>query len=380
LRWLLYSIPTVRMHYKFFSTEDFIQDELFQQWVFAPNEESNHYWQAFLLHYPLQQKKVDEARAFLLVMKFERNVPEALVHKIKLNLNAAIDLLEAPQKQHGHADALRKMPRKWSGKAALFKILYPVAASLLIITLFIGYFVIQNNDAPNLLQALILEKQKTPKGKQRHIILADGTHVWLNANSELKYAKNFLGKKNREVYLDGEAFFDVSENKEKPFIVHASGLSIKVLGTAFNVRSYADDHIVETTLVRGKVSIASASEDSIHQVTLLPNQQALFIKDSKTMALEGAVNTENYIGWKDGWMIFDDKPFSYIKETLERWYDVSIIMEDEDSLTCTFSAKFKDKTLQEVLEIFRNTESINYRITGDQILIGGKLCEYEKSN
>ena len=75
-------------------------------------------------------------------------------------------------------------------------------------------------------------------------------------------------------------------------------------------------------------------------------------------------------------MIFEDKPFSYIKETLERWYDVSIVMEDENSLSCAFSAKFKNKTLREVLEIFRNTESISYRIAGDQVFIQGRLCEY----
>jgi ferric-dicitrate binding protein FerR (iron transport regulator) len=182
------------------------------------------------------------------------------------------------------------------------------------------------------------------------------------------------------VYLEGEAFFDVSENKEKPFMVHTSGLAIRVLGTAFNVRSYAGEHVVETTLVRGKISLASDGVNPVHQVTLLPNQQALFSKDSGTIALEEAVNTENYISWKNGWMIFDDKPFSYIKETLERGYNVTIVMEDEHSLTCTFSARFKDKTLQEVLEIFKTTESIDYRIAGDRVFIYGRLCEYGNSN
>jgi transmembrane sensor len=230
------------------------------------------------------------------------------------------------------------------------------------------------------LLVLTLNEERTTKGKQRQIALGDGTQVWLNANSELRYPKDFLQKENREVFLDGEAFFDVSENREKPFIVHTSGLTIKVLGTAFNVKSYADDPVVETTLVSGKVTIVSPAEDSIHHVTLLPNQQALFTKDSKKIALEASVNTENYTAWKNGLMIFDNKPFSYIKETLERWYDVTITMEDKKSLSCTFSGKFKDKSLQEVLEIFKNTESINYWIKDDQVLITGKLCQYENQN
>jgi ferric-dicitrate binding protein FerR (iron transport regulator) len=306
----------------------------------------------------------------------ERAVPESIVQRIKVNFNTAIDRFEADQKQLRDA---AEIPRKQTGKSVFFRSLYPLAASLFLVAILAGYLV-QKDTTHNLLQALTFAKEKTPKGKQQHIILEDGTQVWLNANSELKYARSFSGKMIREVYLEGEAFFDVSENKEKPFLVHASGLAIKVLGTAFNVRSYAGEHIVETTLVRGKVSLASDAADTDHQVTLLPNQQALFSKDSKTIALEEAVNTENYISWKNGWMIFDNKPFSYIKETLERGYNVTIVMEDENSLTCTFSARFKDKTLQEVLEIFKTTESIDYRISGDRVFIYGRLCEYGNSN
>lgn len=366
------------MHYKLYSTEDFIQDEFFQHWIFAPNEENNQYWKTFLLHYPAQQSKVEEAREFLLAMRFEREVPESVVQRIKFNFNTAIDQFEAAQLQARHT--AKEKPRRAPGRSVFFRIVYPVAASLLLAAICAAYFMVQRNSTFSVLQTLTLNQEKTPKGVQRHITLDDGTQVWLNANSVLKYPKDFSEKKNREVFLDGEAFFDVSENKEKPFIVRTSDLAIKVLGTAFNVRSYANDPVVETTLVRGKVSIASPAEDSLHHVTLLPNQQALFSKDSKKIALEETVNTEDYTAWKNGLMVFDNKPFSYIKETLERWYDVSITMEDEKSLSCTFSAKFKDKTLQEVLDIFKNTESINYWIDGDQVFINGRLCQYENPN
>lgn len=366
------------MHYKSYSTEDFIHDEVFQQWIFTPNEENCQFWKTFLLHYPTQQPKIEEAREFLLTMNFKRSVPEALVQRIKFNVNNAIDQIEVVRKQAGHP--VNEMPRRLSGRSAFHRALYPIAASLLAIVIFAGYHIVQKNSGVNLIQGLTLIKEKTTKGKQRQITLGDGTQVWLNAKSELRYPKDFLGKENREVFLDGEAFFNVSENREKPFIVHTSGLAIEVLGTAFNVRSYAEDPVVETTLVSGKVSIASPAEDSIHHVTLLPNQQALFSKDSKQIALEESVNTEDYTGWKNGLMIFDNKPFSYIKETLERWYDVTITMEDKKSLSCTFSAKFKDKSLQEVLEIFKNTESINYWIKDGQVFISGKLCQYESPN
>lgn len=366
------------MRQQSYSVDDLIQDESFQEWVFSPNGENVKYWREFVTRFPMQGNNVEEAREFLLAMKFENRAPRQLVRRMKNTLNARIDQYESLRRS-------ASLPKKRTltiktEKHVSRRMFYGIAASLLLVSVFAAYFIGQQGMSGGLLNALTFEKQRTPQGKQRQVILADGTHVWLNAGSELRYPKDFSKKQIREVYLEGEAFFDVTENRSKPFIVHASGLDIRVLGTSFNVRSYAGDPVVETTLVRGKVTIASTAEDSINQVTLLPNQHASFSKDSKAIALEEVSNTEDYIGWKSGWMIFDDKPFSYIRETLERWYNVRIIIEDENSLSCTFSAKFKDKTLKEVLEIFKNTESIDYRIDGDQVFINGKLCQYENPN
>ncbi len=355
------------MGHKFYSAEDFIQDEYFQQWVFTPDESSDHFWENFLLENPAQQKNVEEAREFLQTMKFGRPAPESLIQKIKSDFNAAIDALES-SKRAVQLDSAHKTGR-W---------FYLVAASVAI-ALCVSYVYLSSDLRHVLLHAWMMEEQRTPRGKQRHIVLEDGTNVWLNANSSLKYARNFWEKGTREVSLAGEAYFDVAENAEKPFIVRTSGIAIKVLGTAFNVRSYAGDNIVETTLIRGKVTIASDTEDSVN-ITLLPHQQAIFSTRSRKIELKETVNTEDHIAWKNGWMVFDDKPFSYIKETLERWYDVTIILEDENSLSCSFSGKFKGKTLEEVLEIFRNTEAIHYRIDGSRVFISGKLCKYEESN
>jgi ferric-dicitrate binding protein FerR (iron transport regulator) len=358
------------MHYRSFSTEDFIQDEFFRQWVYSPNDERNHYWASFLVHYPAQHAKIEEARRFLLAMDFERNVPDAVLAGIKTNFNAAIDRLEP------HAGVADK-PAVVGRRPSFARRWYGVAASLLVVAVAAGYLLTRDAGGVPLLKTFSFNEAKTVRGEQRHLVLQDGTDVWLNANSVFRYPNDFSGSRKREVYLEGEAFFDVSHNEEKPFVVNAAGLSIKVLGTAFNVRSYAGDPVVETTLVRGKVTLATSDEDPAHSVTLRPNQKALFSKNSKRIALEEAANAETVTGWRNGWMIFDNKPFSYIKDTLERWYNVTIDMQDEKSLSCTFTARFKDKSLEEVLEIFRNTESINYWIDGDHVTINGRLCDNE---
>jgi transmembrane sensor len=362
------------MHYKFFSAQDFIQDEFFQQWVYAPNEENDRYWKSFLTHYPEQRIIVEEAREFLRAMNFDRTVQEDLLQRIKLGFNRAIDAHEASAGVAGQSTSARNPSRNLS------IVTYSIAACVALIAVVAGYLLFRENEAKNIYQAFRLNEEATPKGEQRRIALDDGTVVWMNANSSLRYSKNFATEALREVYLEGEAYFDVSEDREKPFVVHTSGIAIRVLGTSFNVRSYATDPVVETTLVEGKVTITSPEQELLPALTLLPNQQALFNKDSKKIELTESVNPEAYTGWKNGLMVFDNKSFAYIKETLERWYGVTIQMEDEQSLMCTFSARFRDKTLKEVLEIFKDTEAINYLIDGDRVLITGKLCQYEKAN
>lgn len=365
------------MQYELFSTEDFIRDEAFQQWVFSPNKENSAFWEELLFLYPGQRPKVEEARQFLLALRPGFTLPsDEVLLKMKSSFNAKIDAYEAARSEKQKTLESEELTQKKSKSRRLY---LPIAASLLLVSVFlVGYVLTRTSFSDDVLHALTHENERTPQGKQRLVILADGTRIWLNAGSELSFPKDFSEKPAREVYLEGEAFFSVAEDKSKPFIVHASDLDIRVLGTSFNVRSYAGEDIVETTLVTGKVAL-QYSADSSRQVTLLPNQHALFRKNSKTISLE-AVNANDYAAWRDGWMIFDDKPFGYIKETLERWYNVKIVIEDESSLSCTFSARFKDMKLEEVLEIFKNTESINYRIEGKMVFIDGKLCDYDQIN
>lgn len=348
-------------------------DEYFQRWVYSPDQETNAYWNEYLTAHPSQRQAVEEARAFLENIGSRESthgedVPDTAIQAIKVNFNKAIDRHES------------EAARKWDAslrdtKDRSIKFSYLAAATIFLAALLIGAIFLQRRSEPNLLQVLTLQEQETPHGELRHFELSDGTQVWLNASSTLRHPADFSNAESREVYLEGEAFFDVAENKEKPFVVRTAGVSIKVTGTTFNVKSYAVDHFVETALVTGEVAIASDRNDAM-SVTLQPNQRALFRKDSGNIELKEVANINDLTEWRNGWMIFDDQPFSDIRQTLERWYGVTILVEDENSLSCTFSGKFKDKTLQEVLEIFCHTVPIRYRIEGSNVLIQGRLCKY----
>ena len=193
---------------------------------------------------------------------------------------------------------------------------------------------------------------KTIAGQKTTIMLPDNTIVTLNGNSSLSYRGDWKEEKLRSVTLTGEAYFKVTSNAQKPFIVNTSDISIKVLGTTFNVKSYDDDEAVETTLVEGKVIIEKAKAHAEPEVIeFLPDQKAIFSKNSKQIVME-KVKPESEAAWVKGSLIFEDEPFSEIVKELERWYGVKIIVKDKASLKCRFNARIENESLEEVLKLF----------------------------
>lgn len=215
----------------------------------------------------------------------------------------------------------------------------------------------------------------TASGQKEKIVLPDLSTVTLNGNSSISYYKGWNNAEKREVYLSGEAFFDVEKNEAKPFIVHTSTLKIKVLGTSFNVKSYKEDELVETTLVEGKVAIENAmnSDPVAKDVVLSPNQKATFSKISEEIILT-EVEAETDTSWKKGILIFEDEPFGEIVKDLERWYGVKIILSEEISKECRFRVKIEEESIKEVLDLFKSTTDLTYTIDGNKITLKGTLC------
>jgi ferric-dicitrate binding protein FerR (iron transport regulator) len=212
-------------------------------------------------------------------------------------------------------------------------------------------------------------------GKVKKLTLSDGTIVWLNARSRLVYPASFEGKGTREVKLEGEAYFDVAENKQQPFIVATSGIRIKVLGTAFNVRSYGTDSTIETTLVRGRVVLEKTTGRDSRQVTMRPNQKAVFTRQTGLIALD-EVNPDLYTAWQSGTLSFEDEPMENALEALERWYGVRIHAADQNAYkTCRLTARIDRESLQETLELLKATTHIEYSLSGEDVYLTGGSCD-----
>lgn len=192
--------------------------------------------------------------------------------------------------------------------------------------------------------------------------LADSTKVWLNNGSRLKYPVDFSGR-DRKVFLQGEAYFDVRKDPYRPFKVETGDIRIQVLGTRFNISNYDEDEAIITTLEEGKVQIRMAGQGTnnpvIHELT--PSRQSVFLKESRKVQAR-TVNTAKYTSWKDGKLFFLDDPMSVVKKKLERWYNVDIVIEDSVILEYRYTGTFRQEPLDKVLRMMTIATPIRYTI------------------
>ncbi len=209
---------------------------------------------------------------------------------------------------------------------------------------------------------------KVPKGGEYELILPDGTHVWINADSKLSFPSVFDSSK-REVFLSGEAYFSVKKDKDRPFIVKTDNIKIEVLGTEFNVKSYPELKEIATTLCEGSVSVTDGSHDLI----LKPSYQAIYSKSSHLMTSK-KVDTRLYTGWKNGLFIFENETLEDIMITLSRWYNINVFFVNERIKTFHFTGDLKRYgDFTKTLEMIEKTTSIQFVINGNNILVEEKF-------
>ena len=192
-----------------------------------------------------------------------------------------------------------------------------------------------------------------PRGGEFSLELADGPRVWLNTESKLRYPVAFTGEERR-VEMDGEVYFEVAKNREKPFVVTVNGVDIRVLGTSFNVSAYQED--VVTTLVTGKVQLKKGDE----QVVLLPNQQAIWSDDKFKVK---QVDARNYVLWKEGIFYFEDVDLETILDDMARWYNVTIFYVNPTLKKMKFSVEIKRyEDINEILRRIEQTKRVKFEI------------------
>jgi len=214
--------------------------------------------------------------------------------------------------------------------------------------------------------------------------------VVLNSGSILKYPSDFESV-GRNVYLEGEGYFEVKKDASHPFLVKTKGITVRVLGTKFNVKSYNDEKTIETTLVSGSVEILLNNNNSAKQKILLtPNQQALFFNETNTidvqktdesvsniadaeiegnLKIQTKVDIAQVISWKDNRLVFRNENFVELTHKLERWYDVKIEIKDEELKRILFSGTFQKESIEQALNALKIITPFHYEMKMNQIII-----------
>lgn len=211
---------------------------------------------------------------------------------------------------------------------------------------------------------------KIPYGKRFELELSDGTTVHLNSGSTLKYPVQFIASANRQVFLEGEAFFDVTKDKKHPFVVNADNLNIRVLGTHFNVSSYPEDKFTDVVLVEGSVGLYTENEkfDARKNTILKPGFKGSFNKKDNRINTE-SVNTNSYTSWMQGQLVFKNMAFKDIEKKLERHYNVSIVNQNKKLANEKFYGTFEEEPIEKILSYFNDIQGFNYTIKNNEVLI-----------
>jgi transmembrane sensor len=250
----------------------------------------------------------------------------------------------------------------------------------------IGFFVFRGVITPETdpQESIASNEITTRMGSRSKVQLPDGSVVWLNAGSKLIYDKNF-GRQVREVTLQGEAFFDVVKQTSKPFIIHASNINIKVLGTSFNVKAYPDDAKVETSLIRGSIEITIKNRPD-NKIILSPNEKLIVKNETaeKLLSKQGPAqpaiafeklhyNTNDSTLAETEWvadrLTVREETFEELVVKMERWYDVNIELKNERLNNRILSVTFEDETVDQALEALKELFQFRYEKTGNNIII-----------
>ncbi|MRG46994.1 DUF4974 domain-containing protein [Chitinophaga sp. SYP-B3965] len=270
--------------------------------------------------------------------------------------------------------AAAKRPRF---RVVLFTLLFLVIATSL-------FFIYRQQDGYKL--------ATTDAGMKTRIRLSDGSMVWLNAGSTLKYPPKF-DKETREVFLSGEGYFDVQQHAGKPFIIHTEKMDIRVLGTTFNVRSYKDEGFEETALISGAVEVLVKEANKVRRVLLQPNQKLVvsdlkhikaknegttIIEQSENMIIErkalsaiGSMDSGQVVetAWVRNRFLFENETLELIARRLERWYGIKIIIQDPQLSALRFTGRADNLSLEKLLAILQEIQSFNYSIEDDTVII-----------
>ncbi|SMD37284.1 FecR family protein [Reichenbachiella faecimaris] len=338
-----------------YDIEYFLQNEAFVKWVKGPDSESNLFWKEWLHSHPSNKEAFLQAKELVLVMSFETSEPsdsefnEVLQKVLKGNESkTALSPDQIPTDQW-----------RWITR---------VAASLTLLILATFVFLYTTPDQKSDVTAENIASKTNPYGRKSKLAFSDGSTATLNAGSSLSYLSKFSSDL-REVELQGEAFFEVNKDPQRPFVVWVGGISATVLGTSFNIESHEDEATTIIALKTGKLKVeVPGSNTNFETYILVPGQKLVHDKDKNKVDVL-AMATEDMGLWTKGVLVFDQDDFPSITKKLERWFDVDVELIGSGKEGIQFSTKYKNETLSNMLMSMSFALNFDYEIEDKRVQI-----------
>jgi transmembrane sensor len=390
-----------------FTQNEFIEDVYFCEWVKQPSEEAQVFWEEFIKKYPGKLKEIEMAKLMIKSMiPVEKDLSEVEIDSLLIGIRnsiskrkkgnwriwysaaAAVILIflvsiwwinSENHKDYNVVDYSQLLPShsishdielilgdqtkvKISEKASELK--YNSDGKLVINSA----KSIQQEAARSTSSEVLINTIMVPRGKRANITFTDGTTLWLNSGSSAIYPVEFTGQK-REIYIKGEGYLEVAHDESRPFFVKTDQLNIQVMGTCFNISAYPEDATTKVVLVEGRVVARSTNNPG---VILLPNQMISFNNETKKTDVS-EVKVEDYISWKDGWLLCNSEELGSLVEKLERYYDQRIIFSDDEVKFYCLSGKLDLKDdLNQVLQVIATTAPVEIQVENEAICISNR--------
>ena len=400
--------------YHNFSESDFLTDEFFQNWIINPDEETNLFWSKFISDNPAKAGEVSRAKRVLESIEFKEDFSSE--EKVREYLNTTLASIDKAEGQKPKA-IVRSFNVKWWAAAASVILLLSVGyfffkkqpeqqlakvsqpsplvndvapgGNKAMLTLGNGQTIIldsagngtistqgnstvtkladgqlayegSNHSAGN---KIVYNTISTPRGGQYNLTLSDGSRVWLNAESSLRFPASFSGDE-RVVELTGEGYFEIAHDTEKPFKVSVNRSEVEVLGTHFNINGYTDENNLRTTLLQGSVKVSKGPES----IVIKPGQQAVVQNSSNTIAVNNNTNVEAVIAWKNGLFQFDNTDIKDVMRQIGRWYDLEVEFEGNVPDKKITGKIYRNVHVSKVLRIMEALK-IQFKIEGRTVTV-----------
>lgn len=342
-----------KTNYNNYKLDNFVCDDSFINYVRKNNSEDVIKWTQWFSQNHSNKEEAEKAKTLILHLNFKsKNLNKTYINAEWIKLAKRLKLDEKEKK----TKTINLLKNNWWKSVA--------AACLILVS--IGSFYYFYSQKINI-KTITVSEIIVPKAEIKKVMLPDGTLVFINSDSKISYDNNF-SEKTREVYLEGEAFFDVKHNPEKPFIVKTSDNTIKVLGTAFNIYAYPDENIYRASLERGKILVSHKNENTKFELKV--NQSYLLLRNSNQSKIFETNNIETYSSWKNGNIDFKNHSFESILRVLERTHNVVFKLENHNLGTCKYTGNFSTSDdINTILGVIKLPTPFEYEILNDTIII-----------